>query len=256
MLCGGGGGADSSPLRSQVKHHLLRDAPPRPQHPGPQSPVFPLKAFSAAANDRVCIYSVYSPARQPRDSGGNSSVQAPSTQDKPRQNTAQNPPPSLGASLGARQAPAGSPGPPPGLTETKPERTRAPRHHSPGGRPRSRPPDCLAPGQHPGARCVAPARRPRSRAAPPAASLPRAAEPSPPSQYELPAAFADSQLRSGAGRVALCSMGLSHWLGGERERRGEREREAGRSLLRLFCLPRNAGRPGPALPLHAGRWSL
>ena len=31
------------PLRSQVKRHLLRDTPPRPHHPGPQSPVLGLK---------------------------------------------------------------------------------------------------------------------------------------------------------------------------------------------------------------------
>lgn len=101
-----------------------------------------------------------------------------------------------------------------------------------------------ASAQTPAAPCSAPARRPRHPQ-----PLTQSHRPVTSDQYELPAAFANSQRLCGAGPVTPCSMSPSHWLGGETERRGERERRgAGRSPRRPRLPPLECREPWAGAP--------
>lgn len=105
--------------------------------------------------------------------------------------------PERGANPGGRLAGASCPGPWPGLRDI---RLRGSPH-----RPQPAPPPevTAARSTQPwAAPCVAPAQRPRPWPAPPAAPYPKPQTRLPAAQYELPAAFANSQLR--------CSAGPSH----------------------------------------------
>lgn len=145
-----------------------------------------------------------------------------------------------GGRPGPRRQPGATGGPERDQDGGKARTARSPRCH-----PRSRPPGLSAsPAHRRHLRCPrsAPEHADRATRRP----LPRAADPSPSPQYELPAAFSNSQLRSSAVSVTPCSMRPPHWLGDQRERRGERDRRGNRAPAAAPGMPGAVGRPPTA----------
>lgn len=238
-----GGPEPWSLLRCQVQRHGLWAAPASPIPRAPQSPVLALKGLFSSCKTSSWLggWVVGSIVFTLRN------VSSATAEGPRRARLARTPSPRPGPAAptrrperatepggqgGGRPGQCGEPGPPRGLRETGLKGMPASRRPQPPGAARGH--GHPAPAQPPAAP-GSPRRGPRSALAAP---LPRAAETSPPSQYELPAAFHYSQLRRGASPGTLCSMAPSHWLGGKRERRGERGRRGGgRSLRRPRGLP-------------------